>query len=341
MRIETAISSSLSHAAADARRLEQRGYDACLTLETQYDPFLPLVRAAEATSTLGLGTGIAVAFPRSPMVTAQLAWELQRFSGGRLRLGLGPQVKGHNERRFSVPWSPPAPRLREYVLALQAIWAGWQNGEPYDFQGEHYQFSLMTPNFAPPPIDHPRIPIDIAAVGPAMCRVAGEVCDGIRLHPLNSPKYIQDVVLPNVALGAARAGRSIAGVHLIHAGFAVIGDSEEERATARRHVAGQIAFYASTRSYRGVLDIHGFGDLSPRLHALSLQGRWSEMAELISDPVLEAFAVVGSPEDAARDLHRRFASTCGAAALDAPARMEDADRARRLIEIARTGAGDP
>ena len=338
MRIETAIPSSLDNAGAQARRLEEMSYDACLTLETQYDPFLPLVQAAEATSSLGLGTGIAVAFPRSPMITAQLAWELQRFSSGRLRLGLGPQVKGHNERRFSIRWSSPAPRLREYVLALRAIWAGWQSGDPYDFHGQHYQFSLMTPNFTPPPIEHPHIPIDLAAVGPAMCRVAGEVCDGVRLHPLNSPKYIHDVVLPNVEIGAARAGRSLADVHLIHAGFAATGENEEEIAAARQRVASQIAFYGSTRSYRRVLDIHGFGDLSPRLHELSIQKHWAEMADLISEEILETFAVVGKPENAARELHRRFGATCSTAAFEAPAHMEDTERARRLIEIARTGS---
>ena len=338
MRIETSIPGRLDEASAAAARLEALGYDACLSLETEYDPFLPLVQAAAATSTLGLGTGIAVAFPRSPMVIAQMAWELQRFSGGRLRLGLGPQVKGHNERRFSVPWSAPAPRMREYVLALKAIWAGWQSGEPYNFQGKHYQFSLMTPQFAPAPVDDPAIPVDIAAVGPAMCRVAGEVCDGIRLHPLNSPKYIADVVLPNVEIGAARSGRRVSDVQLIHAGFAVVGDTEAEIRAARGAVAQRIAFYGSTRSYRGVLEIHGYGDLSPQLHALSVKGRWGEMTELISDEVLETFAVVGSAEDAARELQRRFAATCGTAAFDVPATLADEERARRALTIARGDA---
>ena len=335
MRIETRLPGRLDEVGPTAARLEALGYDAGLTLETQYDPFLPIVQAAASTSTFGLGTGIAVAFPRSPMVTAQMAWELQRFSGGRLRLGLGPQVKGHNERRFSVPWTPPAPRMREYVMALKAIWAGWQSGEAYNFQGEHYQFSLMTPQFAPGPIEQPDIPVDIAAVGPAMCRVAGEVCDGIRLHPVNSPKYIEDVVLPNVEIGAKRSGRTISDVHLIHAGFAVIGDSDAEIQAARGAVARQIAFYGSTRSYRGVLEIHGYGDLSPQLHAMSVEGRWGEMTELISDEVLQTFATVGTVEDAARELHRRFGATCGTAEFNAPAQLADADRARRAIAIAR------
>lgn len=337
MRIETSIPGRLDEAGPAAARLESLGYDACLSLETAYDPLLPLVQAADATSTLELGTGIVVAFPRSPMVTAQMAWEIQRFSGGRLRLGIGPQVKGHNERRFSVPWSAPAPRIREYVLALKAIWAGWQSGTPYDFQGEHYQFSLMTPNFAPSAIDNPDIPVDIAAVGPAMCRVAGEVADGIRLHPVNSPKYIEDVVLPNVEIGAARSGRSLADVHLIHAGFAVIGDSDDEIRVGRGAVARQIGFYGSTRSYKGVLETHGFGDLSPQLHQMSVEGRWGEMAELISDEVLETFAVVGSVEDAGRELHRRFAATCGTVAFDEPAKMPDSERARAALDLARGG----
>ncbi len=332
MRVETAISPDLPTVAAEAQRLEALGYDGVLSAEVQHDPFFPLLIAAEHTQNLTLGTAVAIAFPRSPMMVAYLSWDLQGFSKGRFRLGLGSQVKGHNERRFSTAWTPPAPRLREYVLSLKAIWNTWANGDKLNFQGEHYNFTLMTPNFTPPPIDHPNIPVYISAVGPAMSRVAGEVCDGVRLHGFNTPKYLNDVILPNLEIGAKRAGRSLNDIDIVASNFAAIGDSDDQIRKGKQAVAAQISFYGSTRTYSGVFDVHGWGDLTTQLHEMSLQGRWGEMAELISDDVLEQFAVIGNPEDAAQTILKRYGDTCSTVTFGDPTRSPDGeDRTRRII----------
>ncbi|HEX2173421.1 MAG TPA: TIGR03617 family F420-dependent LLM class oxidoreductase, partial [Dehalococcoidia bacterium] len=205
------------------RQAERLGYDGVTSNETNHEAFLPIVLMAEHSERLEVGTSIAISFPRSPMIVANLAWDLQKFSRGRFNLGLGTQVKGHNQRRFSVPWSPPAPRMREYVQALRAIWDCWQNGTKLDFTGEHYTFTLMTPMFDPGPIEHPKIPIYLAAVGDAMCRLVGEVADGIRLHTFNTPKYVQQVILPSIEAGAKRAGRSMSDLEIIGGSFIVTG----------------------------------------------------------------------------------------------------------------------
>ena len=338
MRIETKLPTDLHAAADNARRAEALGFDGLTTQETAHDPFFPLLLAAEHTSTLDLATSVAIAFPRSPMITANIAWDLQGFSAGRFRLGIGPQVKGHNERRFSVPWSPPAPRLREYVLALRAIWKSWETGGPLDFQGEHYTFTLMTPFFRPEPIQHPHIPVYISAVGPVMCRVAGETCDGLRIHPLCSTKYLNDVILPNVELGAKAAGRTLAEIDLIAGGFIVPGDTDEEIRHGKRLVANRIGFYGSTRTYQRVLDVHGWGGLTKDLHEFSVQDRWDDMPDLITDEMLEAFAVIGSTEDCARGVLQRFGSACSTVSLD-PSDPWAADaRAHRMIDLLHAGA---
>lgn len=278
---------------AYARRAEELGFGAIWSAETRHDPFLPLAVASTTTSRIGLGTAIAVAFPRSPMVLAHIAWDLQKASGGRFSLGLGSQVKAHNERRFSVAWEPPGPRMREAVQALRAIWACWQQGTPLDFRGRSYRFDLMTPFFNPGPIEHPRIPVYLAGVNPQMCRIAGEVGDGLHIHSFHSARYLRECVHPAVQEGLRLGGRSRADFTFRASTMVVLGDTEEERARNARAVKRQIAFYASTRTYQAVLAIHGLEDLVPRLHAKSLAGDWEGMADLISDETLDLFAVSG------------------------------------------------
>jgi probable F420-dependent oxidoreductase len=289
-----------------ARRAEDLGFGAIWSAETRHDPFLPLAVAATATRRLGLGTAIAIAFARSPMILAHTAWDLQQASGGRFVLGLGSQVKAHNERRFSVPWSPPAPRLREVVSALRAIWTSWQEGTRLDFRGQAYRFDLMTPFFNPGPIEHPRIPVYLAGVNPQMCRMAGEVADGLHVHSFHSARYLRECVHPAVQEGLNRAGRSRADFTFRASTMVVLGDSLEERRRQARAVKQQIAFYASTRTYQPVLAAHGLEDLVPRLHAKSLAGDWEGMAAMISDETLDLFAVSGPFEEIGDRIRERY-----------------------------------
>ncbi len=334
MRVETTIP-TLGHSVIDAvARAEALGYDTVVSYETANEPFLPLVLAAEHSKELLLRTGLAIAFPRSPMVVANVGWDLQGYSGGRLQLGLGTQVKGHNERRFSVPWSPPAPRMREYVLALRAIWKCWATGEPLRFEGEHYRFTLMTPNFTPQRIEHPDIPVYVSALGPGMARVAGEVCDGLLLHPMSSYKYICEIILPAVEEGARRAGRKLSDVELLWGGFTATGDDDEELHRAIRGTARAISFYGSTRTYRRSLEIHGFDDLNPRLHELSMRGKWQEMGELVSDDVVEALAETGTKEEVVRKIRERYGEMCAAVSWGpGPADPANEARTKNLIAI--------
>ncbi len=291
---------------AFAERAEAMGFDGLWTSETRHDPFLPLAVAATRTSRLTLGTAIAVAFPRSPMILAYTAWDLQAASGGRFILGLGTQVKAHNERRFSVRWESPGPRLREVIQALRAIWASWQNGTKLDFRGQFYTFTLMTPFFQPPPIAHPRIPIFIAAVNPFMARLAGELCDGLHVHPFHSVKYLKEILVPAVEEGLRRSGRKRTDIQLAAPVFTITGETEQEIAQAKQAVKEQIAFYASTRTYEGVLAVHGWEDLSPKLHRKSLEGDWQGMADLISDEMLDAYAVSGTFETIGGRIKERY-----------------------------------
>jgi probable F420-dependent oxidoreductase len=291
---------------AYSRKVEALGFDALWSSETQHDPYLPLAVAATTTSRVKLGTAIAVAFPRSPMVTAHIAWDLQKASGGRFILGLGSQVKGHNERRFSVPFESPGPKMREIVQALRAIWDCWQNGTKLNFKGQFYRFDLMTPFFNPGPIAHPRIPVYIAGVNAAMCRIAGEVCDGLHVHPFNSPRYLKDYVQPAVEEGLGKAGRLRRDFTYVTSTFVVLGDTEEERARARQAVRQQIAFYASTRTYEPVLAAHGWQDLVPHLHRKSVEGDWAGMASLVTDEMVDTYAVTGSYDTIAKRVQERY-----------------------------------
>jgi probable F420-dependent oxidoreductase len=309
MKVDAGLTSNLANTGETARRLEADGYDGVWTSETNHDPFLPLVLAAEHTQRVELGTSIAVAFARNPMLVANIGWDLQAFSGGRVIIGLGSQIKPHISKRFSMEWSHPAPRMREFVLALRAIWDTWLHGTPLAFRGEFYRHTLMTPFFAPDAKDlegfgPPKV--FLAGVGEVMTEVAGEVCDGFICHAFSTEKYLRNVTLPALERGRAKAGKTMDGFEIVAPGFVVSSSSDrlmEAAATATRQ---QIAFYGSTPAYRSVLETHGWGELQEQLNALSKQGRWVEMGTLIDDELLNTFAVVGTPDEIAPELGRRY-----------------------------------
>ena len=301
-----------------AAAAETAGFDAVMTAELGHDVFTPLAFAALATERIELTPSIAVAFPRSPTVIASQAWDLQANSNGRFVLGLGSQVRGHNERRFGIAWSPPAPRLRDYVRALRAIWRCWETGEKLDYQSEHYKLTLMTPDFSPEPTSLPMVPVTIAAVGEAMLRVAGEVCDGVRLHPLCSRRYLEEVALPRLTEGMRRAGRSRAHFDVFGGGFVVTGPDEQTVAEGTERARRRIAFYGSTRSYLPILSLHGLEELGLKLHAMSLAGRWNEMAAEVSDDVVRIFAACGTYEDIVRAIEARFGGLADAIEVNFP-----------------------
>lgn len=278
-------------AADAARRAAAAGYDGFWTAEASHDPFLPLAVAAAAAVDIRLGTSIAVAFARSPMTLAHTAWDLAAVSGGRFVLGLGTQIRPHVVGRFSMPWSAPAPRMRDFVGALRAIWRSWQTGERLRYRSDAYTHVLMTPFFDPGPIEHPDIPVHLAAVGPGMARLVGEVADGIHIHPFHTSAYLDRVVLPAIADGAERSGRDAASVEVVAALFVVTGADDAEMERAAAEVRRQIAFYASTPAYAGVLETHGW-DVGERLNAASKRGEWDAMAALVSDDMLAEVAVV-------------------------------------------------
>jgi len=308
MKLDTGFLSFDLRAIPDyARKAEDLGFGALWAAETKHDGFLPLAVAATSTERVRLGTAIAIAFARSPMVLAQIGWDLQKASGGRFIMGLGTQVKAHNERRFSVKWDAPGPRLREIVEALRAIWNTWQTKAPLRYHGKHYQIDLMTPFFDPGPIEHPHIPIYLAGVNPYMARLAGEVAEGLHIHSFHSAKYLREVLHPAVAEGLHRAGRSRLDFTLRASTMVIVGDTREEIEKQKQAVKQQIAFYASTRTYAAVLAAHGLDDLSPRLHAKSLEGDWKGMADLISDAMLEDFAVIGSWAEIGPRIRERYA----------------------------------
>lgn len=308
MKIETAlVAPSIQAYAEQARRIEDAGYDSVITPEAGHDPFLPLMVVAEHTQRLKFGTGVAIAFPRSPFVTAQIAWDLQRFSGGRFILGLGTQVKGHNERRYSTAWpSPPGPRLREYILCLKAIFKTFQTNARPEYKGEHYEFSLMSPFFNPGPNQAADVPIYISAVNKYNCRLVGELCDGIRMHGFNTMKYTKEVIIPAIEEGAKKAGRKLEDIDLVGGSFVIAGKTEEEVEKAKAPVRQQLSFYASTRAYHPVLEAHGWQETGQRLFRLSMEGKWAEMASGITDEMLEKFAVIGTYDQLVSKLKARY-----------------------------------
>jgi probable F420-dependent oxidoreductase len=295
------------HAVAhDAALVESLGYDGLVVEETKDDPFVVLALAAQSTTRLGLGTSVAIAFPRSPAVTAMSAWTLQKLSRGRFALGLGSQVKGHIERRYGLRWAAPAAWMREYVQAVRAIWTSWQERAPLDFRGERYRLNLKVPLFDPGPIEHPAIAIQLAAVNTGMCRVAGEVADGIRPHPVCTPSYIEEVMLPAVRAGAAGAGRPLDRFAVSMKPLVAAARDEEALALKVRDARARIAFYSSTPGYFGAFDHLGLGDLASEAKALSKAQRWEELPRLISDDVLHRFVVVGTYDTIGKQLVERY-----------------------------------
>ncbi len=328
---------NIEEIAASARTLERLGFDGAMTPEAGSDPFLPLMVAAEHTKRIHLGTNVAIAFPRSPMVVAQIAWDLQRYSGGRFQLGLGTQVKGHNERRYSTPWTAPAgPRLREYILCLKAMFETFQTGKRPSFEGQHYRFTLMSPFFSPGPIEHSHVPIYVAVVNKYMARLAGELCDGLRLHPFASFKHTREVILPAIEAGCRKAGRLLSDVDIVGSPFLAIGRDPAGVELAKTTVKQRIAFYASTRTYHSVLESHGWTETGLKLHQMSLEGKWLEMGSLISDEMLEEFAIISTYDDLAATLKKRCGGTFSTILLDLPADLrEDEKRVATIVQALR------
>jgi len=306
MKVDGGVGGDLRDAAEAAATQEEQGYDGLWAAETAHDPFFPLLLASQSTRRVELGTGIAVAFARNPMNLAQIAWDLQAASEGRFILGLGSQIKPHITKRFSMPWSHPAARMREMILAIRAIWASWNDGTKLDFQGDFYTHTLMTPFFNPGPNPHGDAKIFLAGVGELMTEVAGEVCDGFLCHGFTTEQYLREVTLPALERGAAKAGRSLADIEISGPAFVVTGANEEEMAKSIDGTKQQIAFYGSTPAYRGVLELHGWGGLQDELNKMSKEGKWKAMGELITDDILQTFAVVGEPEQIAAGLQDRY-----------------------------------
>lgn len=321
MRIEAVIApsawSSMKEAAATCERL---GFDALAVPEIKGDSLIHAAMIGGASERAQIRTAITVAFARSPMVVANAAWDIHVNTSGRFALGLGTQVKAHNERRFSVPWVAPASRLREYVQALRAIFRCYEHGEPLDFRGEHYRFTLMTPEFAPKPSGLPAIPIYTAAVRPAMIRLSAQVADGVRLHGFCTKRYHEEVIAKEIADGLAEAGRARETFEVCGGGFVITGANDEELAEQREAIRYRVAFYGSTPSYRPVLSLHGWDDLGDQLHQLSLKGRWKEMAAAVSDDVLSAFLIEGTHAQLAARIEGRFAGLSDSVELGSSSR---------------------
>lgn len=318
MKVDGGVGGDLGLVPFGAKQAEADGYDAVWASEINIDPFLTLLLAAEHTESIRIGTNIAVAFARNPMTLAQTAHDLQRFSEGRLLLGLGSQIKPHITRRFSMEWSRPAARMREMILALRAIWACWNDGVELKFEGEMYTHTLMTPFFTPPASPHGAPEVHLAAVGPLMTEVAGEVADGLLAHGFTTPEYLRDVTLPALERGAAKVDRSRADLSISLPAFVVTGATPEETEKAATAVRGQIAFYGSTPAYAGVLEHHGWDHLQPELNRLSKEKQWAAMGELIDDDVLAAFAVVAEPDAVADELLARWGGVVDRMSFYAP-----------------------
>ena len=318
-----------------AASAEEAGIDRLVTPEIVGDPFLPLMAAALVTDRIQLGTAIAVAFPRSPMVVAGTAWALQVNSKGRFSLGLGTQVKGHNERRFSVPWKAPASRLREYVESLHAIWRCWERKTPLSYEGEHYRFTLMTPEFSPKPTSLPRIPVYLAAVRPRMIALAGAVADGVRIHPFCTRRYLEEVAMPNLERGLAEAGRDRSQFEVCGGGFLAIGRDESEVHRAREWVRTRVAFYGSTKAYRPVMELHGWNDLATKLYRMSVTGRWKEMPAQVPDDVLDEFVAAGTHDQIADAVRARFGGLVDTVAVGTDEPTINPELASAVAEIQR------
>lgn len=331
MKVDAALTiSDLKGVPEAARRLEALGYDGIYSFEGPHEPFFPLLLAAEHTERLELTTAVAIAFARSPMTLAATAYDLQLASDGRFNLGLGTQIKPHIEKRFSMPWSHPAARMREMVLAIRAIWASWHEGKPLDFRGEFYTHTLMTPFFNPGPSPHGVPRIFLGGVGPRMTEVAGEVADGFMIHPFATPQSIREVTLPALERGAALAGRALADIEVAFPLMVVAADDDRHLQRGLDAIRPRLAFYGSTPAYRVVLDVHGWGDLQPELNTLSKRGDWATMTTLITDEMLDAFVVAGRPEEIAAQVRARYGDALQRVSFDMPNDL-DAERFARVL----------
>lgn len=337
MKIDTALGFGPAGAAAAAREAESAGYDGLWSAETRHDPFSPLVVAAEHTARVELGTAAAIAFARNPMTVASVAHDLHAQSHGRFILGLGTQDEAHVTRRFGMPWSSPVARMREFVLAVRAIWRCWSDDSPLDFRGEFYRHDLMTPYFNPGPSPFGQPRIFLAGSGPKMVEVAGEVADGLLCHPFTTESYLREVLVPALARGRARAGRGLEGFEISGPSFIVTGATPLEQDRAATAVRQQLAVFGSSEAYRPVLDHHGWGQLAADLQRLARAGRYEEMAALISDDVLHAFAVVGEPEAIGPAIHARYGDVVDRITVDPPYSADPA-RWRELTEAIRAGS---
>ena len=321
---------SLDAAATAARAAERDGYDGWWAFETQIDPMLACAVAAERTETIGVGTSILVAFARNPMTVALQANDVQALSGGRFTLGLGSQIKPHITKRYSMPWSKPAARMREFILAIRAIWKTWETGDKLNFEGEFYTHTLMAPFFDPGPNPHGNPKIMLAAVGPLMTEAAGETADGVLCHAFSTERYLREATLPALRRGAEKSGRSLDTFEITAPSFVVATDSEEELAAGIEFVKQQIAFYGSTPAYRPVLELHGWGELQDELNARTKRGEWDNAA-LIDDEILHTFAVVGTPEEAVAEVKKRYGEIATRITLPLPEQRDEA-RWRSLFD---------
>jgi len=330
MLVDGGIGLEAADAATTAMRAEEDGFDGLWCAETAHDPFLPLLLAAEHTEHVQLGTAITVAFARNPMTMAVVANDLQSYSKGRFILGLGSQIKPHITKRYSMPWSHPAARMREFVLAMRAIWESWNEGTKLDFRGDFYTHTLMTPMFSPGrnPFGPPKV--FVAAVGELMTEVVGEVADGLLAHGFTTERYMREITIPALERGLTKAGRKLEGYEISYPAMVVTGSTDDEVEAAKLAVKGQLAFYGSTPAYRPVLELHGWGDLQSELNSLSKRGEWVTMAGLIDDEVVDAFAVVAPPGEVAKMIKSRYGDMVTRVTFYAPYRMER-DRLRELL----------
>jgi probable F420-dependent oxidoreductase len=327
MKVDTHLTPDWHQIPDHIKKLEAQGYDGAGTAEMNHDPFFPLLLAAEHSKSIELHTGIAVAFARSPMVLANLGHDLNAYSKGRFTMGLGSQIRPHITKRFSMPWGAPAPQMRELVQAMRAIWANWYEGEALRFEGKYYNHTLMTPAFSPENTEFGAPKVILAAVGPIMTEVAGEVADGLIIHPFSNEKYIREVTLPAIEKGLAKSGRSRDDFEISYTPFIISGKDEETFEAQKAAAKQRIAFYGSTPAYKNVLGVHGWGDMQAALNGMSKEGKWKEMGELITDEMLNTFGVMDEPEKYVGEMKSRYGdftdrTSGGFTFVDSEQRME-------------------
>lgn len=335
MKVDAGLGHQLDKVPSQVRAIEQAGYDGARTAEMNHDPFLPLLLAAEHSESLELATSIAVAFARSPMNLANIGHDLNAYSKGRFTLGLGSQIRPHITKRFSMQWGAPAAQMRELVLAMRAIWANWYDGAALEFVGEYYTHTLMTPAFTPENTDFGAPKVILAAVGPKMTEVAGEVADGLIIHPFSTLAYIENVTLPAIERGLAKAGRARENFEISYSAFVVTGRDDAEIAASKKAARERIAFYGSTPAYKGVLESIGVGELQGELNAMSKQGRWQEMGTLISDDIINEFAVMGEPSSITGEMLSRYAHFTDRTSASLP--VNDDAELQAIIQTLRAG----